>query len=439
MANKESDDLSVQAKPPRVTRLNRRTIMFLSGLLLLIIILIMVSALSESNDNSSALPPSNVKAKNLGAKADTSNIQKLPAGYGDAAEIDKLLNRNQKPKVISQIPPGLKDELARMRKQQESLEQQLQKLRQHPAKAPARPEYNASDRQAMTSAIFVAGGAPRPEPQKRVTAQDGSKSNTKSTGNNASGHGDAYDKQNNQAGKASFLDSKPDKSIYSKHSVQYPASKFILQAGGVIPAVLQSEIVSNLPGMITAIVSRNVYDTITGQYLLIPKGSKLIGKYNSQISYGQDQLQAVFTRLIRPDGSSILLPSKSSGVNNMGSAGFSDEVNNHWGRIMGAAAMITLFNIPSIIATNQQNNSNWDAVGQTAIQRTSVGQNASTAALQSLGQSVSQIGNTLASRSMNIQPTITINAGYQFSIMIAKDVILPPYHVAMENLPEVGA
>lgn len=439
MAKKETEELSLKAKPPRVTRLNRRTIIFLSGLLLLVVILIMVSALSESSgdSNSSSVPDSHIQSHASAIKSNKQGVDSLPSGYQDSAEIDKLLNRNQKPKVIDKIPSSVENELNALRQQQQSLESQLASLRSKPVAPPKQPLYTAQDQQAMTSAIFIAGGAPKTEPTQTQQEADKAK---KDAGNDADKNGKQsdYAEQNDQSGKLDFLSSKPDKSIYNKNTIQHPASKYILQAGGIIPAILQSTIVSNLPGMITAIVSQNVYDSITGQYLLIPKGSRLIGQYNSKISYGQDQLQAVFTRIIRPDGTSIVLPGKSAGVNPMGTAGFEDEVNNHWGRIIGSAALITLFNIPAVIATNQQQNS-YTTVNGYPVQNNSLSGSTSSSALQALGQSVSTIGNTIAQRSLNIQPTITINSGYQFSIMIAKDVILPPYQTQFQQIPEIAA
>ncbi|NCX94174.1 MAG: TrbI/VirB10 family protein [Gammaproteobacteria bacterium] len=239
-----------------------------------------------------------------------------------------------------------------------------------------------------------------------------------------------------QKEKLDFLNAKPSKDIYNPNAVQYPASKYILQAGATIPAILSSQIVSSLPGMITAVVSRDVFDSIAGRYLLIPKGSRLIGEYNSQISYGQTELQAKFLRLIRPDGTSVVLPEGTPGVDQLGMTGFSDTVDNHWGAVVGAAALMTVFNIPAVIATNQMTNSYVPYPGGGGYYPAPVGNTAMASSMQALGQSASQVGGQIASKSLNIQPTITIHPGYEFSVMVTRDTILPPYQTPMETIPE---
>ncbi len=80
-----------------------------------------------------------------------------------------------------------------------------------------------------------------------------------------------------------------------------------MQAGAVIAAALITGIRSDLPGQITAQVTEAVYDSPTGKYLLIPQGAKLIGQYDSSVAFGQSRILLVWTRLIMPDGASIVL------------------------------------------------------------------------------------------------------------------------------------
>jgi type IV secretion system protein VirB10 len=114
-----------------------------------------------------------------------------------------------------------------------------------------------------------------------------------------------------------------------------PASADILQAGSVIPAALLTGIRSDLPGLVTAQVTENVYDSPTGAILLIPQGARLIGAYNSQIAFGQSRVQLVWTRLIMPDGASILLDNQPA-ADPAGYAGLHDRVDNHWGMLFKA-------------------------------------------------------------------------------------------------------
>src|SRR4030095_3968407 len=87
----------------------------------------------------------------------------------------------------------------------------------------------------------------------------------------------------------------------SGERLEGPASKYVVQAGSVIPAALLTGIRSDLPGQVTGQVTENVYDSPSGRYLLIPQGSKLIGIYDSQVSFGQSRVLLVWARLLFPN------------------------------------------------------------------------------------------------------------------------------------------
>jgi type IV secretion system protein TrbI len=404
-----------KTKAPVMT-LNKKLIIALACIVAAIFLAIIINALSSpthsgnANPHAAATNPQNLQT----ALAPVNN---LPADYGAADQIDTIMMRGIGGPAIQKL-------LSSLQAQQTQLQQQLAALKNQPQN-----QNNQYSAQASSSSIFFAGGAPAPtQPQAATTPATAAKSATGNTpGANTS---DTYAQQNMQGQKLDFITSQPNKDIYNNNTVQYPASPYILQAGSVVPAVLQTTISTDLPGVITAIVTQDVFDSITGKYLLIPRGSRLIGEYNSTISYGQTQVQSKFTRLIRPDGTSIVLPNQP-GVNGVGTSGLSDEVNNHMGKIIGAGVLAALFNIPGIIATNQMNSNTSSAFvnGQWVTTNQSVGSVAGASALQGVGQSASNIGNALANKSLNIQPTLIINAGYQFSVMVTKDIVLPPYSV----------
>ncbi len=431
--------IKVSAGKPPVTRLNRKLIIALSGVAAIIVIFILFSSLSDNssgrNQFRGKLPSTTVQSTEP-----AQTVENLPAGYQDAKKINALLHKNQ-PKVVDKLPAEVQAELARLRSKQAELEAKLSNLSHHPSTPIERPAapLSAMDREAMSSSIFFVGGTPKP-----ASAQNKQKELAGAKGlpqQNVMGNKDKssdYDKQNMQAQKLKFLKQTPSTQIYNTNTLSEPVSKYLIQAGTAIPAILQSKIVSNQPGMIVALVSRDVYDSLNGNYLLIPKGSKLIGKYNSQVAYGQDQVQAVFTRLIRPDGSSIVLPNAQA-VNAMGVSGLKDEVDNHWWRIIGSAFLSSVFALPSIVATNQlYANTGYVNGNNSSFVSPNVGQLAGASALQSAAQGVQNIGNNIAQRSLNLQPTLVINAGYQFSVMVAKDMILKPYQMPEnEVIPQV--
>jgi type IV secretion system protein TrbI len=176
----------------------------------------------------------------------------------------------------------------------------------------------------------------------------------------------------------------------------------------VIPAALITGIRSDLPGQVTAQVTEHVYDSPTGKYLLIPQGSKLIGIYDSHISFGQDRVLLVWTRLIMPNGRSIMLE-RQPGADTQGFAGLEDEIDHHWGRLFTAAALSTLLGVGAELGA-----ANNDSAILAALRRGST-------------DSLNQTGQQVVRRNLNIQPTITIRPGFPVRVIINRDLVLSPY------------
>ena len=213
---------------------------------------------------------------------------------------------------------------------------------------------------------------------------------------------------NMQDRKLAFLTAAVDRKTVSPDRLANPASRYVVQAGAVIPAALITGIRSDLPGQVTAQVTEHVYDSPTGKYLLIPQGSKLIGVYDSQISFGQDRVLLVWTRLIMPNGRSIVLE-RQPGADTQGSAGLEDEVDHHWGRLFTAAALSTLLGVGAELGA-----ANNDSAILTALRRGST-------------DSLNQAGQQVVRRNLNIQPTITIRPGFPVRVIVNRDLVLSPY------------
>jgi type IV secretion system protein VirB10 len=213
---------------------------------------------------------------------------------------------------------------------------------------------------------------------------------------------------NMQDRKSAFLNATVDRKTVSPDRLTNPASRYVVQAGAVIPAALITGIRSDLPGQVTAQVTENVYDSPSGRFLLIPQGSKLIGVYDSQISFGQDRVLLVWTRLIMPNGRSIVLE-RQPGADTQGFAGLEDEVDHHWGRLAMAAALSTVLGIGSELgATNN------DSAIVTALRRGGT-------------DSLNQTGQQVVRRNLNIQPTIAIRPGFPVRVIVNRDLVLAPY------------
>lgn len=218
---------------------------------------------------------------------------------------------------------------------------------------------------------------------------------------------------NRQAQKNTFLNTTPDAETYLPR--QRKAALLAAQevkAGTVIPGVMISGLNSDLPGQIIAQVREGVYDSATGQNLLIPAGARLIGTYDSAVTLGQERALVGWQRIIYPDGSSITLD-RMPGADVAGYAGFNDKVNNHYWRIFGNGLLLSVFSAGIQLSQPQAVN----------------GQNLDSAqiAAASLGQQMGQLGMQMAQRNMNIQPTLEIRPGYKFNVMVTKDIILPPW------------
>ena len=228
--------------------------------------------------------------------------------------------------------------------------------------------------------------------------------------------GSAYEGQNGQSQKDSFFQRTRGRTIdnYLKSTRTDALSRYEIKAGWDIPATLEQGIDSDLPGDVKALVRSNVYDTATGKYLLIPQGARLLGTYNSVISYGQARVQVAWTRIIFPDGSSINLDSMS-GHDDEGRAGFHDQVNNHYARLVGFAVLTSAF-AAGLELSQRQNTS--------LLTTPTAGQTASAA----VGQQLTELGAEVTRRNLNIQPTIKIRLGYKFTVRVNRDMLFDaPY------------
>jgi type IV secretory pathway VirB10-like protein len=231
-----------------------------------------------------------------------------------------------------------------------------------------------------------------------------------------------YEAQNMQTTKAAFLAAaqKQKADDYLRSTRTAPLSLYEIKAGWEIPAVLEQNLNSDLPGEIKALISSNVFDTATGRYLLIPQGSHLIGKYDSRISYGQDGVQVVWDKIIFPDASSVDI-NGMVGLDAHGNSGLRFDVDHHYKRLFGFAALTSAFS--AAFALSQRNT-------QSALTYPSVSSMAGAA----VGQEMSQTGAMITQRNMNVQPTIKVPAGYQFTVRVNRDILFDaPYQPMQAN------
>lgn len=217
---------------------------------------------------------------------------------------------------------------------------------------------------------------------------------------------------NRQNDKLAFLQNGPDGKIYNEHVIQKPASPYQLMAGTVIAASLITGLNSDLPGTVIAQVTEHAYDSVTGQHLLIPQGSRLIGKYDSNISFGQNRALVIWQRIIRPDGTSIVIDNLP-GTDPAGFAGVADKVDFHTRQLVKSIGLATLLGVGTELSLGSNESELVRAIRE------------------SIQENTNRAGQRLVERSLDIQPTITVRPGWPLRVIVNKDIILPPMIVGV--------
>lgn len=384
---------------PKATVLNRSLLIGIGALVAFFVLWAIVSAFQTPTRSS-------VKKSFLN-NGSTSNIpvspllSQLPKNYQDVNGIKKYVT------PTDTIPPEVSQELSSLRSQEAAMQAKLAQLQSHPA-ATAAP-VSAGEDAAIKSDLFFSSSKPA---SNLFDSDNAKKQNQATFGNNLN---TPYAQQNMQAQKMGFMqDTGSPGDVYNKYDMIKPASPYEVQAGTILAANLLTAINTSLPGDIIAQVRQDVYDTVKGKYLLIPKGSKLLGKYDSSVAYGQERILIAFDRIVRPDGTSIQL-SNFNASDDSGASGFNANVDNHWSKILGAATISTMLSFGAGVVADRNSGSN------------TYYPSAQSGAITGAAGSVSQTGQSLTSRAMDIQPTLTVPAGFNFNVIVNKDMILEPY------------
>lgn len=216
---------------------------------------------------------------------------------------------------------------------------------------------------------------------------------------------------NGQSSKEDFFNADLKDLGYLPNRVVAQQSLYELKRGSVIPATLISGINSDLPGRITAQVSQNVYDSATGHRLLIPQGTKLFGRYDSKVSFGQSRALVVWSDIIFPNGSTLQIGGMA-GTDAQGHSGFNDKVNNHYMKTFGSAVLIALIGTGIDMAVPESST--------LATQDT-----ASDAARRNFAETFGRVADRTIQRNMDVQPTLEIRPGYMFNVLVDQDIIFP--------------
>ena len=224
---------------------------------------------------------------------------------------------------------------------------------------------------------------------------------------NATAGNNAYNAQNDQAGKNSFFNN-------GRQGNNVGQGEWLnlntLWQGSIFEAVLTSELNTDLPGEITARIAKNIYSSQDGRYLLIPQNSVLYGTYNSSISYSQSRVQVAWHTLIRPDGYQIQL-GNMNGTDAKGASGLKGFVNDHPLAYLKAIGLMSVFSI-----VNSEFNAQMGATDNPYVQNI----------MANTQQVTNELADKLIDRAMNVQPTIKIKAGTKINIVVNQNLSLPP-------------
>ena len=187
-----------------------------------------------------------------------------------------------------------------------------------------------------------------------------------------------------------------------------PGPPYLIQSGSLIPAALLTAVNSDLPGRVIAQVSAPVYDSRTGDHLLIPQGARLIGTYSSESSYGDTRVFLSWDRLLMPSGASLDLPQMAA-TDAAGSAGLAAKVDNHLGRVGGAIAVSAVLSILANEAEDKGDQGFTRSLGDAAAQE------------------AARTGSRIVDRELNLRPTLRVPAGAPVRVLVTDDILLESY------------
>lgn len=201
--------------------------------------------------------------------------------------------------------------------------------------------------------------------------------------------------------------------IYNGHTLTSPLSPYELKAGAIVPAVLLTGVDTSRPGPVVATVSQNVFDTVSGRHLVVPQGTRLIGRHEGESAYGDRRAFLTWDRLILPNGKSLVLTGEP-GVDAQGAVGVRGQVDRRlWPLLVGtmfAGAITTLGQIAR--------DGGDDRAGASGF----LGSSGDAAAIEG-----SQVGGRLVDRELQVRPSIRLRPGAAVRVMITRDLILEPY------------
>lgn len=357
----EMPEISIRAKPPSPRRLSRKVLLGGALVMASIIAVAILYGLGERPDRRQA-----AETQNAAASGPPESIRLAPQNYGaaDLGENEDALLEEDAAAVLAPPEAGMWGSAPPAPRGRET-------------EAAPDPE-----RTARVAPILFAAAGDAPNPAGAASPDSGR-------------HG-------------VFLASQRGGEDRLQARLAPPRSRYELLAGAVIPAALQTELNSDLPGRVIAQVTAPVFDSVTGRYLLIPQGARLIGAYDSATAYGDRRLLLVWNRLILPNGWSIALQGME-GTDASGASGVRDRTDHNLARLAGAVALSAIISVVANEAEGDDQQSLTPSIGDAAAQE------------------AARTGGRIVDRELEVRPTLRVRAGAPVRVLVTRDIVLRPY------------
>lgn len=387
-AKADPETLVLRAQPDRVTRFRRGAIIIMATAGSIMLAGTVWLALRSTTPD---LAGSNEVPETAGAKGPPEALAGAPENYGDVPELgaplpgdlgEPILNHRR---ALGMAPGEGADEASRRAAQAAEAERQRLAAEERAARESSVMVQIAGDRTEGSAASGLAANTEFPPPAQVAQTPDP--------------HG--------QQPTIAMIRQTSELADVSSQRLMPPASPWILQAGSVIAASLITGIDSDLPGLVTAQVTEHVYDSLSGQQLLIPQGSRLIGSYDSMVGFGQSRALVVWQRLILPNGSSIRLDNVPA-TDTQGYAGLSDRIDRHTWQMLKGVGMSTLLGVGTELSFGSSESDLVRAVRE-AAQRGGA-----------------RAGDQLVMRNLDIPPTLRVRPGWPLRVVVHEDIVLRP-------------
>ncbi|MCE2475702.1 MAG: TrbI/VirB10 family protein [Alphaproteobacteria bacterium] len=366
-------DFELRVQPRGVTRINRRVLAVLAGVGVLAVLGIFSFALAPPDRHEGATAPE----IRVPGRPRLEAVEQLPATYQDMAftvpGAAAAAVNPEKPETEGTVPAHADAEAAARRREAE----------------------RATD--AMRSELFfsVRGSAPVPPPPPAPAGPGAGPDFASVT------EPDAQDR------RQAFLEAGPSADIYNPHLLEEPLSPWQVMAGSVLRAALVTGLNSDLPGFVVAQLTEHVFDSVTGTVVLLPRGTRLLGRYDSGVAFGQERALVVWQRLILPDGASVVVENLPA-ADEAGYAGLSDTVDIHGWQLARGILLSSLLGVGTELA--------WKDEGDVTR-----------AFRESVQDGTDKAAGALVQRELDVQPTLRVRPGWPLTVLVHRDLVLRPW------------